>query len=154
MKNIPLLLSVLLFLPAVALTSIQAEAAGHPFEFHADGKMASGSQKPVDGAYGYMNVTTNKKGQGLVSVMFSNGNRSNQARFNARVRFLDTDGSLVREELFDRWMSAASGLEAIESKQSKRLDLAEIESVEVEFFLSDVETRLDDDTIRISRAVE
>ncbi|MBT8434598.1 MAG: hypothetical protein KJN95_08055 [Gammaproteobacteria bacterium] len=120
------------------LASQPASAVGYPFEFSTDAKMTYGSETAIEKAYGLMTVVTDKNGDGIINVMFSNGSRSTSARFNARVKFLDDSGAVIREENFDHWLAAAEFDEAIEGKVTKAMTLADFESIEVDFYLSHV----------------
>jgi hypothetical protein len=123
--------------PLLTIASNQAHAVAHPFEFHADAKMAHQEQGPVDKAYGYMNVITDEDGNGSINVMFSNASRVNEAGFNASVKFFDTAGAVVREESFNCWMDS-TGIEGpIECLVSKPLMTSNFESIQVDFFLSE-----------------
>ena len=113
-------------------------AAGHPYEFVADARMNNNGDAPIEKAYGFMTVSTDQTGGGTIDVMFSNGNSSYSARFNARVKFLDTDGTVIREEYFDHWLAAAEFGGAIEGKVTKHLPRSDFESIHVDFFLSDI----------------
>ena len=118
------------------VASSQAHAVAHPYEFHADAKMAHQEQGPVDKAYGYMNVITDKDGNGSINVMFSNASHVNEAGFNASVKFLNTAGAVVREENFNCWMDS-TGIEGpLECKVSKPLMTSNFESIQVDFYLS------------------
>jgi hypothetical protein len=132
--NLVLALPVLLSLFA----SHPAFAVGHPYEFNADARMAHRGLTPLQRAYGFMTVVTDKNGDGAISVMFSNGSRSTSARFNARVKFLDQSGAVIREEYFDHWLAAADFDEAIEGKVTKAMTSADFESIQVDFYLSDI----------------
>jgi hypothetical protein len=70
--------------------------------------------------------------------MFSNGTALDHVQFNARVKFLDADGSLIREELFERRIEAAGYHGAAERSLTKLVDLAEFAFVRVDFYLSDI----------------
>ena len=120
------------------LASQPASAVGYPFEFSTDAKMTYGSETAIEKAYGFMTVATDKNGDGTINVMFSNGSRSTSARFNARVKFLDDSGAVIREEYFDHWLAAAEFDEAIEGKVTKTMTLADFESIKVDFYLSNV----------------
>jgi len=126
-------------LPLALLISIPAAAASHPFEFHADASMQHEQYGPIEQAYGYMNVVTDDNGNGTINVMFSNGSGLDLAQFNARVKFLDTAGAIVKEEYFDCWMDAEGLREAIECKVTKPLSLSNFDSVEVDFYLSEID---------------
>jgi hypothetical protein len=128
----------MLLLPLVILTCGQAVASKANFEYHADARMQHASQGAVNDAYGYVYVVTDKKGHGVIRVMFSNGTALDHAQFNARVKFLDADGLLVREEHFERRIEAAGFHGAAERSFSKLVDLSEFASVRVDFYLSDI----------------
>lgn len=132
--NLTVALSMLMSLFA----SQPATAVGHPYEFAIDSKMAHHGKGTVTKTYGYMTLVTDRDGNGTIDVMFSNGNGTHSARFNARVKFLDAAGAVIREEYFDHWLAAAEFDEAIEGKVTKPLPLSDFESVQVDFFLSDI----------------
>ena len=96
------------------------------------------SHGPVDNAYGYMYIETDVNGDGVITVMFSNASEVDLARFNARVKFLDESGAVVGEEYFDCWIDAEGYREAIECKLSRPLTHSGFESIEVDFYLTDV----------------
>lgn len=131
------ILTVTSLLLAALIFSLPLAAAPHPFEFHADGRMVHAQYGPVDRAYGYMNVVTDGAGNGTINVMFSNGSGRDLAQFNARVKFIDTAGAVIREEHFDCWMDAEGLREAIECKVTKPLSAANFDSIEVDFYLSE-----------------
>ena len=148
-------LSTALALLLSILVSQPAAAVGHPYEFAVDAKMAINGNVPVSKTYGYMTVTTDRHGNGSIDVMFSNGNRSKSARFNARVKFLDAAGAVIREEYFNHWLAAAEFDEAVEGKVTKPLPLSVFESIQVDFYLSDISgptAANDDRDVRISNA--
>ena len=120
------------------LASQPAFAVGYPFEFSTDARMTYGNETAIEKAYGLMTVVTDPNGNGTINVMFSNGSRSTSARFNARVKFLDQSGTVIREEYFDHWLGAAEFDEAIEGKVTKTITSASFDSIEVDFYLSDV----------------
>jgi hypothetical protein len=128
-----------LLLAFMLLGSMAASAAPHPFEFHADARMQHERFGPIDQAYGYMNVMTDANGNGSITVMFSNGSGLDLEQFNARVKFLDSAGAIIKEEYFDCWMDAEGLREAIECKVTKPVSLSSFESVEVDFYLSDID---------------
>jgi hypothetical protein len=128
----------LLLLPLLMLTGGRAVADEHTFEYHADARMQHKASGAVKNAYGYVYVVTDKKGHGVIRVMFSNGTALDHAQFNARVKFLAADGSLIREELFQRRIEAAGFYGAAERSLSKLVDLSEFAAVHVDFYLSDV----------------
>jgi len=115
-----------------------ATAVGHPYEYAVDARMVHHGKDTVTKTYGYMTLVTDKDGNGTIDVMFSNGNSRHSARFNARVKFLDATGAVIREEYFNHWLAAAEFNEAIEGKVTKPLPLSDFESVQVDFFLSDI----------------
>lgn len=127
---LPVLVSLFASQPAAAI--------GHPYEFAVDARMANQGNDIVNKTYGYMTLVTDKDGNGTIDVMFSNGNPSHSARFNARVKFLDAAGAVIREEYFNHWLAAAEFNEAIEGKVTKPLPLSDFDSIQVDFFLSDI----------------
>lgn len=124
--------------PLCLLVSRQAFAVSHPYDFHADAKMVLQNIGPVEKAYGYMNVVTDTSGNGIINVMFSNGSQLNWARFNARVKFLNAAGEVVKEEYFDHRIAAAGNEGAIERKVTKSLIVPDFDSIKVDFYLSDL----------------
>ena len=126
-----------LLIPVSVFAAKAAFAAAHPYEFHANAKMVHQVYGPIEKTYGYMNVMTDAHGKGTVNVMFSNGSRLNSARFNARVKFLNTSGTVIKEEIYNRWLPATEFQDAIEGKVSKPINLSNFDSIEVEFYLSD-----------------
>ena len=131
-----LLLSALL--SPLFLACGQAAAGSANYEYHLNASMQHAGSGPVKDAYGYVYVVTDKKGHGVIRVMFSNGSPLDYARFNARVKFLDADGTLIREEHFERRIEAAGSDGAAERSLSKLVDLSEFAVVKVDFFLSDI----------------
>ena len=133
----------LLYLATVLLISVSvfalnpAQAASHQIDFHNASRMVHKNYGPVDKAYGLMTLTTDSNGKGAINVMFSNGSRLNSARFNARVKFLNTSGTVIKEEIYNQWLPATEFQDAIEGKVSKPIDLSNFDSIEVEFYLSD-----------------
>lgn len=123
--------------PLFLLGSRQAFAVAHPYDFHADARMVHHNLGPVEKAYGYMNVVTDTDGRGIINVMFSNGSQLDWARFNARVKFLDAAGAIIKEEYFDHRIGAAGNEGAIERKVSKPLAVSNFESIQVDFYLTD-----------------
>ena len=132
--NLTVALPILLAL----LASQPASAVGHPYEFSADARMTYENVAPVGKTYGYVTVVTDKNGYGTINVMFSNGNRFNSARFNARVKFLDASGAVISEEYFDHWLAATEFEEATEGKVTKTLILSSFDSIQVDFYLTDI----------------
>jgi len=129
---------LVLLLPMSLLAWGQAAAVNHAYEFHADASMEHVTRGPVAKAYGYMYALTDKQGHGAVSVMFSNGNRQQSAQFNARVKFIDAEGIVIKEEYFTRRIAAADSDGAVERKLIRDIRLSGFDSIEVEFYLTDV----------------
>jgi len=138
MSRNSLLTAAALSIPITLMAHSQSFAASNPFEFHADAMMVHERYGPVEDAYGYMNVITDGKGKGTINVMFSNGSELDRAQFNARVKFLNAKGRIVQEEHFDCWIDAEGLREAGECKVSQPLTVRGFDSVEVDFYLSDV----------------
>lgn len=128
----------LLLIPVLLLACGQARAVNPTYEYHADARMRQVSGELVDHAYGYAYVVTDKKGHGVIRVMFSNGSPLHGARFNAHLSFVDADGVVIREEHFDRHIEAADAGGAQERSVSKLVKLADFASVQVDFFVSDI----------------
>jgi len=127
--------ALLLLLPLFACGQASASTM---YEYYADARMQHADAGLVKDAYGYVEVITDKKGHGVIHVMFSNGTKLDRLGFNAQVKFLDADGVVVREEWFERRIEAADSLGAGERKVTKLLDLNEFASMQVEFFLTDM----------------
>ena len=133
-----------LYMAAVLLVSVTAfvlnpaQAASHQIDFHKASRMMHSSYGPVDKAYGLMTLSTGSNGEGIINVMFSNGSPIGGARFNARVKFLDASGAVIKEEHFDYRIAAAGYDGAVERKLTKPLDLSNFDSIEVDFYLSDI----------------
>ncbi len=88
-------------------------------------------------AWGYLRVISDASGNGLVDVMISNASPKLRALFNARVRFLDDSGRVLRDALFNCRLGTASSDSASECKVSKPLKRTAFGSIQVDFFLSD-----------------
>lgn len=127
-----------LLLPLLLLTCAEAVAGNPNYEYHVDARMQHALTGPLKDAYGYVYVVTDKKGHGVIRVMFSNGTALDHASFNARVKFLDANGELIREEHFARRIEAAGLHGAAERSLSKLVDLSEFAAVRVDFYLSDI----------------
>ncbi len=138
MKNFLSHSILVLLLPMLLLAWGQAAAVNHAYEFHADASMQHATRGPVENAYGYMYALTDKNGHGAISVMFSNGNQRQAAQFNARVKFVDAKGSVIKEEHFTRRIAAAGSDGAVERKLVRVIRLSGFESIEVDFYLTDV----------------
>lgn len=138
MSRNTLLKAVALSIPIVLMANSKSFAASQAFEFHADAMMSHERFGPVEDAYGYMNVITDGKGMGTINVMFSNASDLDRAQFNARVKFLNARGKIVQEEHFDCWIDAEGMREAGECKVSQPLTIRGFDSIEVDFYLSDI----------------
>lgn len=55
-------------IPLAVFAWKQAFAVSHPYEFHADARMAHVVLGPVAKTYGYMNVVTDPRGNGIINV--------------------------------------------------------------------------------------
>ncbi len=137
MNKILLKLTLALFTVLAVLGLNQVYAASSPLEFHADAKMRHVDGRAVDRTHGFLRVVADGVGNGLVDVMFSNGNSQLKARFNARVEFRDASGRIVREEHFACRLGRAGSGGARECKVSRVLKRSWFESVEVDFYLTD-----------------
>ena len=128
--------ALLLLLTAIGAGRAQA---GPGYEYLADARMQH-TGNGIDNAYGLVHLVTDHKGRGFIRVLFSNGTELDHVQFNAQVKLLDADGRVVREEWFDRRLEAAGQLGAAEREITRLLDLEAFESMQVEFFLSDLPT--------------
>jgi hypothetical protein len=137
MNKTMLKIASICLLPLSLLAPRQALAVAHPYDFHADARMVHQIFGPVEKAYGYMNVVTDTDGKGIINVMFSNGSQLNWTRFNARVKFLDAAGAVIKEEYFDHRIAAAGNEGAVERKVSKPLSVSNFDSIQVDFYLTD-----------------
>lgn len=134
MKISPYLICAMMLM----LVCVPALASEQTYEFHHDARMHDQAGGQVKNAYGYVYVATDKKGHGVIRVMFSNGTRLDNALFNAQVSFLDADGGLIRNENFSRRVQAAGADGAAEGRLSKLVKLTDFASLQVRFFLSDI----------------
>ena len=119
------------------LVSLPAMATQKTYEYHHDARMQLRGGT-VENAYGYVYVATDKRGHGVIRVMFSNGTSMDRVQFNAQVRFLDANGELLRMEIFGRRIEAAGIHGAGERQLTRLVDLTGFADVEVDFFLSGV----------------
>jgi hypothetical protein len=138
MSEYILYLTTVILITLSAFVLNPAQAASDTSEFHEFARMFHQSHGHIDETYGYVYVTTDKIGAGTISVMFSNGSRLDGAKFNARVKFLDTSGAVMKEEYFNQRIAAADLQGAAEGKVSKPFRLSGFDSIEVDFYLSDI----------------
>ena len=138
MSEYTLYMATALMITLSAFVLHPAQAASRTTEFHEFARMAHESFGRIDETYGYVYVATDADGAGTISVMFSNGSRLDGAKFNARVRFLDTAGAVVKEESFNQRIAAADFEGAAEGKISKPLTFPDFDSIQVDFYLSDI----------------
>ncbi len=127
-----------LLIVGLALVFNPAYGETHRYTFYAISKMLDQHQKPVDQAYGLISIVSDDNGKGRINVMFSNGSKIDWAKFNARVKFINASGSVLKNEHIYRWLDAANEDGASERKVSKLLSVNEFTSVEVEFYLTDI----------------
>jgi hypothetical protein len=138
MSEYTLYLATALMITLSAFVLHPAQAASSSSEFHEFASMAHESFGRIDETYGYVYVRTDAGGAGTISVMFSNGSPLHGAKFNARVKFLDTSGAVIKEEYFNQRIAAADFQGAAESKISKPLTFSNFDSIQVDFYLSDI----------------
>ena len=149
MSEYTLYVATVLLITLSAFVLHPAQAASDTSEFHEFASMTHKSLGRIDQTYGYVNVTTDTGGAGKISVMFSNGSQLNGAWFNARVKFLDTLGAVIKEAHFKQRIAAADYQGAAEGKVSKPLTFSNFDSIQVDFYLSDVpETSLDKSSLQ------
>ena len=128
----------LLLLPLLLLALGNAAATSQNFEYHADARMHYPGGSPLEDAYGYAYVVSDKRGHGVIRVMFSNGTALGRLRFNARVQFIDSEGAIIREEMFAQRIEAADARGAAEHQISKIVELNDFDRVQVDFYLSEM----------------
>ena len=114
-------------------------AAEHPVDIHHHAKMVYADYGPVDKTYGYLNIVTNENGSGMINVMFSNGRQTDWVKFNARVKFLDATGQVIKELNLHRWIGSAGSEGAAERKITKPLKISNFETIEVDFYLTETQ---------------
>ena len=137
MKNISKKISGLLML--IALTGLSlVSLASSAEEFHYSASMKYDDNGPVANTHGNLRVISDWSGYGLIDVMFSNDNPAIHALFNAQVRLLDASGHVVNQTHFNCWVGDPNDDAASECKVSKPLRPVLFDSVEVDFYLSDV----------------
>ncbi len=122
----------------LTLTLNSAYGETHPYIFQTHAKMLDKYREPVDRAYGLINIVNDDNGEGRIEVMFSNGSNIDWVKFNVHVIFLNASGQVLKDEHIYRWLDAANEEGASERKVSKPLSVTDFNSVEVEFYLSDV----------------
>lgn len=127
-----------LFVSGLAFASNPAYGESHSYDFQANAKMQHKQYGLVDKAYGLVNVVTDNDGKGTIDVMFSNGSQIDWAKFNARLKFVDASGTIIKQEHIYRWLDAAGEDGATERKVSKSLTVFGFETIEVEFYLTDI----------------
>ncbi len=114
------------------------------FDFQANAKMIHKHHGPVDNAYGLVQVNIDHTGNGRLDVLFSNGSGIDWVKFNANVKFIDAAGAVIGEEHVYRWLSSAGADGADERRVTRKIVLNRVDSVEVEFYLTDlIETTAD-----------
>ena len=131
---------MVLLLPLLLLAFGNAAATPQTFEYHADARMHYPGGNALEDAYGYAYVVSDKRGHGVIRVMFSNGTALDRLRFNARVKFIASDGAVIREEMFARSIEAADARGAAEHQISKIVELNEFARVQVDFYLGEMAT--------------
>ncbi len=138
MDKILLKLTLVLFFLLAAVGLNRVYAASTPHEYHADARMSYRGHGPVASTHGYLRVISDSTGIGLVDVMFSNGNPTLRALFNARVRFLSAAGRVLREAHFNCRLGGAGEDGASECKVTQPLSRTAFDSIQVDFYLSDM----------------
>ncbi len=127
----------LLFLLAVIGIN-PAYAATYTDEIHLDANMRYLDRNIVAKTYGYLRVIKGSSSNVLVETMFSNGNPSIDALFNASILFLDDSGRVLRRANLNCPLGAGATDEATECKVSKIIKAIPFDSVEVNFYLSGI----------------
>ena len=130
---------VLIFCTAILMACCRAGLAdSQTFEYHHDAVMQLQTGDSIHGAHGYVYVATDKRGHGVIQVMFSNATRLDNARFNAQVRFFDAEGGLIREEWFSQHIAAADTEGAAEDRLSRLVALDDFATLKINLYLSDI----------------
>ncbi len=112
-----------------------AQAASWPYSYQADALLQQANGEPADDARAYLEIRSYRPGEGRITLVFANGSRSAAARFNARIRFFDEDGDLLREEHFESRLGAADTDGAFERRLTRTLRVDEFASIDTEFYL-------------------
>ena len=137
MKNISMkILSLLMLIALTGLSPVSLASSAE--EFHYSAGMKYDDYGPVAKTHGYLRIISDASGYGLIDVMFSNHNPAIHALFNAHVRLLDASGQVLNQTHFNCRVGDPSGDAASECKVSKPLRPVLFDSVEVDFYLSDV----------------
>lgn len=131
-----------ILVPALITMSGMGWAVEHPVDIHHHAKMVYEDFGPVDDTYGYLSIVTNEEGKGMINVMFSNGRKTDWVKFNARVKFLDEFGTVIKETNVHRWVGSAGSEGAAERKVTTPLKVSEFDAIEVEFYLTDTQDTL------------
>lgn len=138
MKTGRLQRTVFVIISALWVLSNPAYGDSHSFDFQANAKMMHKHHGPVDKAYGLVNVNLDSTGKGRLEVLFSNGSRIDWVKFNARVKYLNDAGLVIREDYVYRWLESADTEGADERRVTRSIVLNHVKSVEVDFYLSDM----------------
>ena len=131
----PLYLGTALLVALSLLMLGSAQASSWPYRYQADATLEQANGEPASDARAYLEIRSYRPGEGRITLVFANGSRSSAARFHARVRFLDQDGELLREEHFESRLGAADAEGAFERRLSRALRVDEFARVDAEFYL-------------------
>ena len=127
---------LLILLPLIGLGP--AYAAPPLEEHHVDARMQYLDRGAIASTYGYLRVFKDQSGNALIETMFANGNPAIDALFNAGIRLLDASGRVLHRVELKCPLSAGDVDEATECKVSKSLRHIAFDTVEVDFYLSDM----------------
>lgn len=131
----PLYLGTALLVALSLLLLGTAQAASWPYRYQTDAQLEQPNGQPANDARAFLEIHSFRPGEGRITLVFANGSRSSAARFNARVRFYDEDGELLREEHFESRLGAADADGAFERRLSRALRVEEFARVDTEFYL-------------------
>ena len=131
----PLYLGTAVLLALSLLFLGTAQAASWPYHYQADALLEQPNGQPAGDARAYLEIRSYRPGEGRITLVFANGSRSSVARFNARIRFLDADGKVLREEHFESRLGAADSEGAFERMLSRALRVEAFARVDAEFYL-------------------
>lgn len=112
-----------------------AQATSWPYTYHADALLEQANGQAASDARAYLEIRSYRPGEGRITLVFANGSRSSAARFNARIRFLDANGEVLREEHFESRLGAADTDGAFERRLSRALRVDDFARVDAEFYL-------------------
>ena len=131
----PLYLGTALLVAFSLLFLSSAQASSYPYRYHADAQLQQANGEAAEDARAFLEIRSYRPGEGRITLVFANASRHGDARFNARIRFLDKDGEVLREEHFESRLGAADADGAFERQLSRALRVEGFERIDAEFYL-------------------